>query len=723
MLFAYDHNSNRVHIDDTKSNEEYYCPYCGETLITRKGDLRQHHFAHKPDHICSDSWVRSGYYDDSTWHKEWQDVFPQVNQEVKLTLGNISHRTDILIDRTVVEFQHSIMSVDSFENRNNFYGNLSYKVIWLFDLSDLKENGQISYVKTTNGLSFKWKNPKKVFNSYDIESGTIDLFFQLTDGETDCIVKVMDVSETGFDHFETSPLMDKKTFLEYVGLKNGICLPPRFNEEQDELYQKFKEQYPIALNNQQERALLTVEGANLLLAVPGSGKTTVLINRLGYMIFCKGIQPENILAITFGKKAAEEMRTRFIDKYGQIGNGIEFRTIHSLGYDIYKEYCSLHNIPPKFVLDDTGRNKLLRDIYGKCNNTKYVYETDRIQLETHITYIKNMMLNDREIKELENREEYKNLLKMYHEYEKELNNKKCMDFDDQLIYAYDILMKDRGIREKRQGKYKYICVDEAQDTSKAQHKIIQILAHGNNIFMVGDEDQSIYGFRGAYPQALLNFRYDYTNPYILRMERNYRSAPVIVNKAQEFISKNKGRYEKNMIAERKIKGNVFFEYMDSREDQYARLLEIAKTVTSETAFLYRDNESAIVLVDLLLRNKVPFRLQNVKVNFFGNRLIETVKAYLSLSINHRDMKSLRDICQKGINSLHLNDTQMWYIEKAADKGQSIYDIYEAIEHQLKFTHHKEKYKARNSFSIFRDTIEKMSSVSSTAEALQVYIKD
>lgn len=166
MLFAVDYNDNRVHIDETHSNQEYYCPYCGAPLTTKKGEIRQHHFAHKQNHLCSDTWERSHSYDISPWHNDWQSLFPKENQEVKLSLGDTKHRADVMIDRTVIEFQHSIMSVKAFDDRNNFYFNLGNKVIWLFDLSDLLED-QLFYKETGDGLEFHWRNPKKAFNNYD----------------------------------------------------------------------------------------------------------------------------------------------------------------------------------------------------------------------------------------------------------------------------------------------------------------------------------------------------------------------------------------------------------------------------------------------------------------------------------------------------------------------------------------------------------------------------
>ena len=658
MLFAVDYNDKRIHIDDTHSNQEYYCPYCGAPLITRKGEIRQHHFAHKQKHLCSDSWERSHSYDISPWHNEWQSLFPKENQEVKLSLGDTTHRADVMIDRTVIEFQHSIMPVKAFDDRNNFYFNLGNKVIWLFDLSDLLAENQLSYTSTDTGLEFQWKNPKKAFNNYDVQSGCIDLFFQLKEDSEHCIVRVLDVSIYGFECFYTTDFMSQNDFLTYVGLNNGVCLPPcREDLENNQQYCEFKEKYHINLNKQQERALLAVEGSNLLLAVPGSGKTTVLVNRLGHMVLNKNISPNKILAITYNKNAAEEMKKRFSSIFGSYyGNQIDFRTINSLALEIYKDYCQSHQRTEFKHSEDTRsiRTKIIKEHTGE-----YASESDVLDLAAAISYIKNMMLKDEQILEIEN--EYPHLNAMYRSYQEYLKSKQLMDFDDQMRFAHWILTHDCTELSKWRKRYHYICVDEAQDTSKIQHEIIKLLAHGNNIFMVGDEDQSIYGFLAAYPKALLNFRYDYLNPYILRMERNYRSTTQIVDKAQAFISQNKGRYEKNMTAERGDGDAVCLEFVDSREGQYTRLLEVAREATDETAFLYRDNESAVVLVDLFLRNSISFQLRKPEMNFFGNRVVREVIAYLSLAINKYDTDSFELICNKGI--LYLEKQQKEYVIK------------------------------------------------------------
>ena len=268
--------------------------------------------------------------------------------------------------------------------------------------------------------------------------------------------------------------------------------------------------------------MLAVEGANLLLAVPGSGKTTVLINRIGHMVINKGIQPESILAITYTRNAAEEMRQRFSDRFGkELGNRIDFRTINSLCNDIYLGFCAKEGKQVRRLISkESERREILAGVYKNFRHENAT-ENEKIELGQYIGCIKNLMLEEDQIIELE--DEYPQLNNMYKAYEKVLRQTNLMDYDDQMVFTHALLEKRPAVLEEIRSKYRYICVDEAQDTSKIQHAIIRMIAYGQSLFMVGDEDQSIYGFRAAFPRAMLNFRYDYVNPYILRMERNYRS--------------------------------------------------------------------------------------------------------------------------------------------------------------------------------------------------------
>lgn len=371
------------------------------------------------------------------------------------------------------------------------------------------------------------------------------------------------------------------------------------------------------------------------------------------------------------------------------------------------------------LIQNDERRRLLERVF-KQYNKEYAAENDILNLSSAITYIKNMMLDDEQICEIE--ADYPHLSKMYQSYKKSLKENNQMDYDDQMIFAYWILQHDDDALTSWRARYKYICVDEAQDTSKIQHSIIKELAQGNNIFMVGDEDQSIYGFRAAYPKALLNFRYDYLNPYIMRMERNYRSTTQIVDKAQFFISQNKGRYEKNMTAERGEGEAVCLEQVASRESQYMRLLEIAKEADGETAFLYRDNESAVVLSDLLLRNNIPFKLRKPEMNFFGSRIVREIEAYLSLAINEYDVQSFAQICNKGI--LFLKNQQKDYAIKNCKNSHIT--VYEALEGQMKYLKESQRNRANDFHNLMKQVAKvKSSEAISTllARGYGKYLKD
>ncbi len=707
MFFAHDFNDQRVHIDDTHSNESYYCPFCGASLITKKGELRRHHFAHSARHVCSDTWEKNQSYDNSDWHYDWQASFPKTNQEIKLSLGDTIHRADVLVGHNVIEFQHSILSERNFQDRNAFYLNLGYNVIWLFDVSDLCDNGVLTYKEQDDCLVFSWENPKRTFNSYDFNSGSIDLFFQISSDENS-IVRVTSTSEHGFEGFTTTLPLSKEAFMTYAGVVNGDCPSPFMeDQEKNEAYLRFKEKYSIELNQQQERALLSVDGANLLLAVPGSGKTTVLVERLGYMTLVKRIPPERILAVTFGADAAAEMKKRFSATFGaELGSKIHFSTINSLANRIYKDYCKATNKPVRKLLSDKREERrILGNIFYFIRKERGS-EADILNMSSAFSYIANMDLSMEEIQNytfpLTDTEA------MYKAYRECLDGSKMMDFNDQLRFAYYILtMKPEVLAQWRQ-RFSYICVDEAQDNSKIQHKIIRLLAEGNNLFMVGDEDQSIYGFRGAFPRALLNFRYDYKNPYILQMERNYRSVSQIVDLAQSFIARNKGRYEKHMVANRGAGPEVRILECSTREEQFHKLIQEVKANPEETAILYRDTETALAMVDLLLRDGVAFSLKSPEMNFFQINSVRDIVAHLALVDDSYNADALEKVCNKGI--LYLKTKQRdWAVRRVRESHITVFD---ALDEQRKYVEMQYRTRAVE----FRSFIKSLSKLT-TSEAI------
>lgn len=671
MYIALDVNNQRTHINNAISRGEYFCPCCNAPLVVKKGDIIRHHFAHMPKHNCRDSWHRE--YDISKWHYDWQKLYPEDNQEIQIDLGYIIHRADVMIDRTVVEFQHSSISAEKFANRNNFYFNLDYKVIWLFDFTSECENKKIT---AEDDNTFKWSSPKNTFKNYTTLNVESELFFQLVNSETDkCIVKISEVSSSGFEKFFISGWYTKEEFLRYTGVTEGACaLPDRNDLDQNEEYKAFSEKYNIVLNKQQERAVQSVEGATLLLAVPGSGKTTVLVNRIGYMVLCKNIEPEKILALTYTRAAAADMKARFSAVFGvSMGNRIQFSTINALANDIIKTYSSN---PFKLFEDESKRNAVLRKILQKLS-VEYPSDADVTDLATKITYIKNIMLTDEEISEIYKSED-KTTYQAYYIYKNYFRDNKLMDYDDQLVYAHTILKTKSDILEYYQNKYQYICVDEAQDTSKIQHRIIKLLAGNNNIFMVGDEDQSIYGFRGAYPKALTDFRNNYNNPHILKMEYNYRSTDAIVDISNRFISQNIDRYQKTIVGTQGEGNDICLINVLDRKEQYETILNRIKSGTGTTGILYRDNDSALPLIDILDRNNIDFKISGIKPNHFNTRVINDVKSFLKFIINPMDAEAFNQIYYK-MNLGFKKNTVQWAINNSKRKNIS---ICEAMEEQL-----------------------------------------
>ena len=402
-------------------------------------------------------------------------------------------------------------------------------------------------------------------------------------------------------------------------------------------FEEFQNKFHIALNEQQLEAVRTVDGPVLLLAVPGSGKTTVLVTRLGYMVYCAGIAPEKILTVTYTVAAARDMANRFSNLFGNGTNGrLEFRTINGICAKIIRYYGELIGKTPfSLVTENESISKMLSDIFRETEKS-YATEGDLKGIRSAITYIKNRMLPDDEITQLDEEVGFK-ISEIYRVYSRELQNRGLMDYDDQMVYARNILRKSPETLRFFQDKYEYICVDEAQDTSKIQHEIIRLLAgRRDNLFMVGDEDQSIYGFRAAYPEALLSFEKNHLNAKVLLMEVNFRSDGEIVAAADRFIQKNILRHEKHMTAAREAKTEVQAVVLRSRNEQYQYLAKAAEGCRTQTAVLYRNNESGLPLVDLLERKGLPYRIRNGDLTFFTHRVVQDIRNIICFASNPKD---------------------------------------------------------------------------------------
>lgn len=409
-------------------------------------------------------------------------------------------------------------------------------------------------------------------------------------------------------------------------------------------WNEFVNTFPIQLNQQQQEAVQSTEGAVLLLAVPGSGKTTVLVTRLGYMIYCRNIHPDSILTVTYTVAATKDMSKRFADRFGEeMAEKLEFRTINGICAKIIQYYGrKIGKTPFELVKEEKNTTGMLVKICQE-HGMGYPTESDLKNVRTMITYIKNMMLNDKEIQKLEEESDIR-IRGIYQAYCSQMREKKWMDYDDQMLYAYKMLRMDSRLLEHFQNLYPYICVDEAQDTSKIQHAIIALLAaKSENLFMVGDEDQSIYGFRAAYPEALLDFEKDHPGARVLLMEENFRSNAKIVSAADKFIQKNTLRHEKHMKAAREAGADIRKISLKSRKAQYVYLMKIAQECSTETAVLYRDNECAIPLIDLLERKHIPYRMRNAELSFFTHRTVLDIQNIIRFAMNPKDTELFMQI--------------------------------------------------------------------------------
>lgn len=448
-------------------------------------------------------------------------------------------------------------------------------------------------------------------------------------------------------------------------------------------WQEFERKFPQKLNKQQKEAVQSVEGPVLLLAVPGSGKTTVLVTRLGYMIYAKGIAPEKILTVTYTVAATEDMAARFASLFGtDMADRLTFKTINGICACIIHTYGRKTGRTPFALLND---EKVVADtlakIYQKTERT-YATESDLQTVRTLITYIKNSMLTEAEIRELDKTADMK-ISAIYKEYNTWLREQKLMDYDDQMVYAYTMLQRFPELLRLYQDKFPYMCVDEAQDTSKIQHAIIALLSsRTENLFMVGDEDQSIYGFRAAYPEALLSFEKNHPGAKVLLMEENFRSGAGIVKAADTFIQKNTLRHKKHMRAIKDGEEVVKEIAVKTRDDQYRYLAAVAeKCAAAQTggttgnvtevragdltgnvtevkagsrtagaahtvAVLYRDHECALPLIDLLERKEIPYRMRNAEISFFTHRTVLDVLNIMKLAMHPKDAETFLQVYYK-----------------------------------------------------------------------------
>ncbi len=409
-------------------------------------------------------------------------------------------------------------------------------------------------------------------------------------------------------------------------------------------FDEFKKEYNVSLDKQQEVAVQNVEGPCLILAVPGSGKTTVLINRLGYMVYARDIAPETILTVTYTVAATKDMAGRFLQKFGpEYADRLGFRTINGLSQKVLSYYGAVTGKKP-YDLADKEVAAIAKEAFRRVNNS-FATDNDVSNMLTGISFVKNMCYTPAQIAKYKC--DVTNFPQIYQAYNQILKDRQLIDYDDQMVYALKLLKLVPDLLKHFQQQYKYFLVDEAQDTSKIQHEIIALLSsHTDNLFMVGDEDQSIYGFRAAYPQALMDFEKNHRGAKVHLLETNYRSKKDIVDTAGIIIKKNTIRRAKQLVAFQKAPGKVVRLDTASRVAQYKYICDKLTQSSGKMAILYRNNESALPLVDMLERYGIAYRLKNNDASFFSHPLINDIRDFVALSLNPSDDEAFMRIYYK-----------------------------------------------------------------------------
>lgn len=452
------------------------------------------------------------------------------------------------------------------------------------------------------------------------------------------------------------------------------------------------------LNPSQLKAIKTIEGVVQIVSVAGSGKTRVLTYRIANMINT-GINPNSIFVATFTKKAAEEMKERLSSLISKKEiNTITIGTFHSIGYHILKnEYKNLNHKMQNFELINGLPVKILvKEILNDLN------------IQTNESYNENLFIkeiNDLKL-ELISPEQYfvkfllgeitdheRRVYNVFNEYEKRKTAKNQIDFNDMLYQTYHLFLQHPEILKKYQDKIKYILVDEAQDNNKAQYELIKMLAEKNrNIFIVGDDDQSIYGFRGAKPEEFISFKDKYPELIMINMEENYRSQPTILEAANNLIKYNDIRIEKELKAFRK--GDEIPEYkIYNDEDEEAeniaiQILEANKKGKSlnDMAIIYRMNSQSRALEDNLIQNGIPYIISN-GISFYERAEIKDLIAYLKLAVNTKDNESFKRIIN--VPSRYLGKAFIAETENIADHRKI--SMFEA----LQYVHTRRPYNINN----------------------------
>ncbi len=420
------------------------------------------------------------------------------------------------------------------------------------------------------------------------------------------------------------------------------------------------------LNERQREAVLHVDGPLLILAGAGSGKTRVITNRIGYLIQEVGVDPKSILAITFTNKAAAEMRERIDAQLGMSAGGAWICTFHSACVRILRMYGHMLGYDDNFsIYDSDDQKSLIKKICKDLNiDTKQFKEK---ALLSRISSAKNELVSAEDYEKYSSGDYYdRKVALVYAAYQKELKNNNALDFDDLIGMTVRLFKKEPEILERFQERFKYISIDEYQDTNTAQFVLVSLLASKyKNICVVGDDDQSIYKFRGANIENILNFERTFPGTRVIRLEQNYRSTKNILAAANAVISNNTKRKTKTLWTENEEGSKIRVIFADNAYVEAEKITKTIKTFMhdgsklNDFACLYRTNAQSRALEESFLRQNIPYKIVG-GVNFYQRKEIKDIIAYLKTINNARDDIAVRRIInvpKRGIGATAVNMIQ------------------------------------------------------------------
>ena len=430
------------------------------------------------------------------------------------------------------------------------------------------------------------------------------------------------------------------------------------------------------LNNKQKEAVLASDGPLLILAGAGSGKTSVLTTKVAYLIKEKNVDPKNIVAITFTNKAAKEMKERIIKLVGSIGYNIQISTFHSFGLRIIKENYEKLGFDKNFtIIDSDDSLTVIKKILKEKNIDSNRYNPKFIK--NQISSCKNEMVTPEKYERLVNDDITDVTYKVYKAYQETLLRNNSLDFDDLLIMPIILFNKYKEVLESYQEQFKYIFIDEYQDTNEAQYLLSKMIsAKYKNICVVGDDSQSIYSWRGANFKNILNFEKDYNNANVILLEQNYRSTKTILNAANSLIKHNINKKDKNLWTDNEEGEKIKYIKANDEKDEASTVTKEIKKLIGEgislddIAVLYRTNAQSRTIEEAFLNTSIPYKIVGAFA-FYSRKEIKDLLAYLKLIYNTKDDVSLlrvinypkRGIGNKTIENLSmdavLNDTSIF----------------------------------------------------------------